>query len=373
MRVPLPLRLSPILCQTFLLWSAEISPSVAAPQKMIIDTDFNTIDDDGQVLVMAAQLQAMGALDILGLTIPTGNQWRDQEVSDALKAVERLGIRNRVTVHPGAQYPLLHDYQAYLHETKLRSGSNYVGAYANPPAEPSQIVPPPDGFATQTQASPVDAVDFLIQSAHRYPHEITLLAIGPLTNVALAIRKGAAIVPLFKRLVIMGGQIDVGGNAFNDAAEFNWWMDPEAAQIVLRSGIPLHVVPLDCTNTVPLTKQIYDRVVNTPNPTIITKIYEKHWAPFFGTKPPPYVPYIYDTVALAYAYDPTFAKETEDRWIEINTSFGGDYGRAIGFRRNSPTGHLAQSVVIKSIDNPRFYDFYVDLLTRPVPVPQKGQ
>jgi hypothetical protein len=69
----------------------------AAPQKIIIDTDFNTIGDDGQVLVMAAQLQAAGALDILGLTVLTGNAWRDQEISDALKAVERLGIEWKIT------------------------------------------------------------------------------------------------------------------------------------------------------------------------------------------------------------------------------------------------------------------------------------
>ena len=64
----------------------------ASPPKVIIDTDFNTMGDDGQVAVMAAQLYAQGAIDLLGFTIPTGNQWRDQEVSDCLKTVERMGI-----------------------------------------------------------------------------------------------------------------------------------------------------------------------------------------------------------------------------------------------------------------------------------------
>jgi inosine-uridine nucleoside N-ribohydrolase len=66
-----------------------------------------TIGDDGQVAVMAAQLYAQGAIDLLGFTVLSGNQWRDQEVSDCLKAVERLGIEHRVKVHAGAQYPLL--------------------------------------------------------------------------------------------------------------------------------------------------------------------------------------------------------------------------------------------------------------------------
>jgi inosine-uridine nucleoside N-ribohydrolase len=80
------------------------NPPTVVP-KVIIDTDFNTMGDDGQVGVLAAQLYAQGAIDLLGFTIPTGNQWRDQEVSDCLKAVERMGIQSRVHVYIGAQYP----------------------------------------------------------------------------------------------------------------------------------------------------------------------------------------------------------------------------------------------------------------------------
>ncbi len=340
----------------------------AAPQKIIIDTDFNTIGDDGQVLVMAAQLQAAGALDILGLTIPTGNQWRDQEVSDALKAVERLGIEHKVRIHPGTQYPLLHDYKSYLYEKAIFTGSDYVGAYASAPPTPSQIVPPPDGLATHTRPSSVNAVDFIIRTVHKYPHEVTLLTIGPLTNVAIAMREDPSIVPLIKRIVFMGGQIDVAGNAFNDVGEFNWWMDPEAVQVVLRADVPHFIVPLDCTNTVPLTKAVYDRIANTPHPTIVTELYKQNFAPFFGSGPAPFVPYIYDTIALTYSYDPTFATESQNRWVDIDTSFGGDYGHAIGYFSNLQTDLLQKCLVIKTINNKRFYDFYVDLLTRPVPV-----
>src|SRR3981081_2554085 len=85
----------------------------STPPKVIIDTDFNTIGDDGQVAVMAAQLYAQGAIDLLGFTIVSGNQWRDQEVSDCLKAVERLGIERRVKVYVGAQYALLHDSNSF--------------------------------------------------------------------------------------------------------------------------------------------------------------------------------------------------------------------------------------------------------------------
>jgi inosine-uridine nucleoside N-ribohydrolase len=92
---------------------------LADPPKVIIDTDFNTIGDDGQVLAMAAQLYGQGAIDLLGLIIPSGHEWRDQEVAERLKAVERAGIEDRVKVYVGSQYPLLHDYDSYLYEVSL--------------------------------------------------------------------------------------------------------------------------------------------------------------------------------------------------------------------------------------------------------------
>jgi inosine-uridine nucleoside N-ribohydrolase len=156
------------------------SPLVRAqqpvPPKVITDTDFNTMFDDGQVAVTAAQLYSKGAIDLLGFTIASGNQWRDQEVSDCLKALERLGIEHTVKVYVGSQYPLLHNYQSYLYEQLLFGPPiDYVGAYAAPQPNPNQLVPPPDGFATHTKPAQEDAVDFMIKTIHRYPHEVTIL------------------------------------------------------------------------------------------------------------------------------------------------------------------------------------------------------
>ncbi len=212
----------PILRSILFCLSFGVLSCFADPPKVIIDTDFNTIGDDGQVAVMAAQLYAQGTIDLLGFTIPSGNQWRDQEVSDCLKAVERLGIENTVRVYVGAQYPLLHDYKSYLYEEQLFGKPiDYVGAYARPQPSPNQLVPPPDGFATHTKPAKQDAVDFIIETVHRHPHEVTILEIAPPTNMALAIRKDPTIVPLIKQIVTMAGQIFVPGNAYLNNAEFN--------------------------------------------------------------------------------------------------------------------------------------------------------
>ncbi len=357
------------------LWAADPTASTSAatassPPKVILDTDFNTIGDDGQVLVMASQLVAAGKLDLLGITLVSGNQWRDQEEVDALKAVERLGIDKRVPVYRGAVYPLLHDYKAYLYQNSLAPGYDYTGAYASPRPTHSQLKAPPDGFATHTRSVVGEgAVRFLIEEIHRYPHQISILAIGPLTNLALAFRADPTIIPQIKQIVFMGGQVDTIGNAYVDAGEFNWWFDAEAAQVVLRAEVPHTVVPLDVTNTVPLTKEIFDRVVNIPHPTIVTKLYKDEFGGFFGNKPPSYLPYIYDTIALSVLYDPSLIARDQSRYLDINTNeLSPDYGKVTGYYANLPFNLLQKCRVVFQIDKPRFLKLYEDLLTRPVPV-----
>jgi len=360
-----------ILRSILVCLSFGASSCFADPPKVIIDTDFNTISDDGQVAVMAAQLYAQGTIDLLGFTIASGNQWRDQEVSDCLKAVERLGIEHLVRVHVGSQYPFLHDYKDYLHEEQ-RFGPpiDYVGAYASPQPSPNQIVPPPDGFATHTKPSKIDAVDFIIEAVHRFPNEITILEIAPPTNLAMAIRKDPTIVPLIKQIVTMAGQIYVPGNAYLDNAEFNWWFDPDATQVVLRAAVPHFIIPLDCTNNIPLTKEVYERVAQHQPQTIITQLYAQAYAPFFGSGPPPYPLFIWDTNALAYFVHPEFAAVTQGLWIDIHNTFDPDYGKSIPYTSDPfpAIGLLQKSTVIFAINTAAFYAFYVDLLTRPVPV-----
>ncbi|KAK7214383.1 hypothetical protein V2G26_002386 [Clonostachys chloroleuca] len=326
--------------------------------KVIIDTDFNTIGDDGQVLAMAAQMHASEDIHLLGLTIVTGNQWLHQEVSDCLKAVERVGLEKQVGVYVGAETPLLHDFSSFqLEQILFGNATAYVGAYLS---APKPLVPPPDGFATNTVPREQHAIDFIIESVHRYPGEVTLLAIGPLTNIALAIRKDPAIVPLIKQIVIMGGQIYAPGNSYIGAGETNWWFDPEATRIVLRANVCRKIVPLDVTNTVVMTEELYDTIADYEPATPITKLFAgiERWS------------YVYDTVALASLYDQSLDLDVRDLYVDVNSDFNATYGKSLVWNTNPYPGidvYSASSVVFK-VDNDRFFDLYVDLLTRPVPV-----
>ena len=233
--------------------------SLQAAEKVIFDTDFNVLNDDGQAFIMLAQLHAQKRIDLLGMTLVSGNAWVDQEQVDALKAVERMGVENEIGVYTGAAYPLLHDFASYEQEKAL-FGSGWPGAFKNPrPTAASQLVAPPDGLATHTTLRSESAVQFIVDSVKKNPHEVTILAVGPLTNIALAIRSAPEIVPLIKRIVYMGGAIEIPGNT-TPAAEFNWWFDPEAAKIVLRSPIEHVIFPNDVCENVIFDASVYKRI-----------------------------------------------------------------------------------------------------------------
>lgn len=346
-----------------------------APQKIIIDADYNTMSDDGQLGVMAAQLQAEGRLEVMGITVVSGNQWLGQGVADALKSVERLGVNDRIGVYAGETYALSHDWPTI--EQELAAGAandGYYGAWSASLTEPTddQLVAPPDGFALITEAKTQSAVDFIIETVKAHPHQITILAIGPLTNIAKAMQKAPEIVPLIQRIIYMGGAVHVAGNT-TKTAEFNWWFDPEAAQYVVRQPVPQVVVPLDVTDTVLIDKTNYDRVAHAATPTIVTAIYRKIMGPGFNgigfEGDPDYLLNVWDTLTIAYLMDPAYATETSEEYVDVvNQPGAANNGQSIGYDAPPAGVPLQKMTVVKRFDNDRFFEFYVDLLTRPVPV-----
>lgn len=340
--------------------------ATAAPEKVILDTDFTTIGDDGKVGVMAAQLHAAKLIELLGITVVAGNGWLNQEVADALKAVERLGIAETVGVYAGARYPLVHDYRTMAQERAMWGvGGSW---YRRPEPADTELVAPLDGFATTARLQKQHAVNFIIDTIRKYPHEVSLLVIGPMTNIALAIRMSPDIVPLIKRIVFMAGAFEVPGNT-TPAAEMNVWYDAEAARAVVRQPIDQAFIPLDVTNTVAMNKDIFDRITRDPS-SIIAKLLLNSGFARTVQQNPKASSYIYDTLALAYLVDPSYATDVADMWVDVDITWGPSYGRTLGYRENqTPTAnYLRKCKVVRRFDNERFFELYVDLLTRPVPV-----
>jgi hypothetical protein len=194
------------------------SPGATA-QKIIIDSDYNTMSDDGQLGVMAAQLQASGKVQVMGISVVSGNQWLKQGVADALMSVERLGVgepHRRLRRAPTTRFN--HTYADIQAEMAAGAGGDgYLGAWSGPePKTDADLKPSPDGFATHTTLQRKSAVDFIVDTVKANPNEIVILAIGPLTNIALAVKQNPEIVPLIKKIIYMGGAVDVAGQHHQD-------------------------------------------------------------------------------------------------------------------------------------------------------------
>jgi inosine-uridine nucleoside N-ribohydrolase len=202
------------------LFLSVLLPSLqAAPRKIIIDTDPGT--DDAMALMLAL---SSPEVDVRAITVVPGNVTAQQGLENALRMVS-LANRCDIPIAAGAQHPLFQK----LITAEFWHGKNGL----------ANIELPPGKCRVDGRFGP----DLIIQMVHASPHELTLVPVGPLTNIALAVLKDPSIVPLVKEVILMGGSIS-GGNV-NAAAEANIYNDPEAAQIVFQAGWPLTMVGLD--------------------------------------------------------------------------------------------------------------------------------
>ena len=228
---------SAILLGILMVSAAPAWGAPNAARKVIIDTDPGA--DDAMAILLALNSPE---LDVKALTVVAGNVVVERGLENALKLVSLAG-RCDIPVAVGAARPLVQKLTTaeYFH------GKNGLGDVELPPPA--------------CQADARFAPDLIIELIHQHPHGITLVPVGPLTNIALAIAKDPAIVPLVKEVVLMGGGIS-GGNA-TAAAEANIYNDPEAAQAVFEAGWPLTMVGLNVTEKTLFTRADLEQLAKT--------------------------------------------------------------------------------------------------------------
>lgn len=200
------------------------------PRKIIIDTDPG--QDDAIAILLAF---ASPEIDVLGLTAVAGNVPLALTQKNARIICELAG-RGDVPVYAGCDRPLVR---------KLVTAEHVHGKTGlDGPAMPDPVMPLAEGHG----------VDFIIETLRREAaHTVTLCPLGPLTNIAEAFRRAPDVIGRVQQIVLMGGAYFEVGN-ITPAAEFNIYVDPEAADIVFRSGVPIVVMPLDVTHKVLTTR-----------------------------------------------------------------------------------------------------------------------
>lgn len=212
-----------------------------APLPVLLDTDPG-IDDALAILLAVASPE----IDLRGVTVTGGNCSLDDGWHNARNVLALAGA-HAVPVYAGAPFPLLRP-PFTAPETHGLSGLGY----AQPPR-------------SQAAVATVHAVDVIVDEITTHAGELALVPVAPLTNVALALRKVPTIAQQVGQVVIMGGAVRVDGNT-TSLAEFNFFVDPHAAHIVMHSGMPMTLVPWDITKDVMLYQHHIDRLLAIDSP-----------------------------------------------------------------------------------------------------------
>jgi inosine-uridine nucleoside N-ribohydrolase len=279
-----------------------------SPRRVIIDTDPGT--DDAMAIILALNSPEF---KVEALTVVPGNVEAWQGLENALKIVS-LANRCDVLVAGGAQHPL---------NQKLITAQYWHGKNGL-----ANIELPPSKCKADARFGP----DLIIELVHKYPHEITLIPVGPLTNIALAVSKDPSIVGLVKDIVIMGGSI-TGGNV-NGAAEANIYNDPEAAQIVFTAGWMVTMVGSDVSERTLMTRKEVKELQSTHGPEndFISGIADFYLA---RSEQNGYsAAAMYDPLAVGIALDPTLGT-LKEMHVDVETKGEFTRGETVANRMGS--------------------------------------
>ena len=357
-----------------MLLALVLEPAMAEKRLVLIDQDGSGPGGSNQ-MAMLALLQAP-QVEVLGITIVTGNAWRDEEVEHTLRMLELTGHAN-VPVARGAVFPLVRSQQETQLAAALNGGVTWLGAWGQGPmtlvegaqgvvpvaadgsAHPPYEIPPlPEGTPA---LKPVDedAAHFLIRQVRAHPHQVTIYAAGPLTNIALAVSIDPDLASLTRGIVLMGGslnpQTDDPEFATSPRHEFNFWFDPEAAHIVLRADWPrIDVTTVDVSIKAPFTEKMLAEISSSQTPAA------RYIAAWSRDRY-----YLWDELAACAWMDPSLITREKNVYMDVDLSRGPTYGDTLTWteKLKPATGvHLVHAQV--DLDLERFQRTFVDLMTQ---------
>jgi len=337
--------------------------SAESKRKVIIDQDAlgpaGTDQNAILVFIQSPEVQP------LGITVVSGDGWRDEEVAHTLRMLEIVG-RTDIPVVPGAVFPLVNSKERAENWEKQYGKIYYMGAWhASYPGwawhDPFVVPELKEGNPT-LKASSEDAAHFLVRMVRQFPHEVTIYAGGPLTDLALAMALDPQFPELARELVVMGGSINPRTDdrefIHSPQREFNFWWDPEATHMVLH-GRWARIV---CT-TVDIS------VKTRLTPDLIGEIGKGH------TPVAQYVSrytragsYMWDELAAAAWIDPSIITKEETLFMDGEIDHGAGYGNTLNWVPGMNPGLGEQLVhVQQDLDTQKLYRLFVRLMTGPTP------
>jgi len=308
----------------------------SAEQKLIIDTDPG--HDDAMALMLACASENLG---ILAVTTVCGNSTIENTTRNARYMLDFIG-RNDVPVYSGADKPL-------IKELRTATVHGQSGLEGIDPTNESNLTG--------------DAVERMLEVIKGNPGEVTLVALGPLTNVAQAIEADPSTMGKLKQIVAMGGAIDVPGN-MNRVAEFNVFVDPDAADTVMRFPVPKTLVPLDACNRIRMQLEDFQAISDTRNRELLLRMVEpyiKNVGDNLGMQGAP----MYDPLTIFYLLQPEDCTVTA-RHVLVETDGKVTRGMTVVDNRDVPDGEEPNVTVVNCIDPEAFISRFVRALSAPL-------
>ncbi len=313
------------------------------------------------LLIQSPQVEA------LGITVVSGNQWRDEEVARTLRLLEIIG-RTDIPVVPGAVFPMVRRREESQLWQERYGKVAFAGAWDDRWWHEPFVIPSLAEGQPKIKPADEDAAHFLIRMVHKYPHEVTIYEGGPMTNLALAISIDPEFPSLAEGLVFMGGsvspQTDDPEFVNNPRHEFNFWFDPEAAQIVLRAPWKKIVcTPVDISIKTRLTPEMIKQIdaSGTPLAHYVARFYQSGQG---GT-------YMWDELAAAAWIDPTLITKPETRYMSVDLNRGAGYGNTLTWtERDKPKTGVQPVEIQVNLDAEKFYRMFVGLMTAATPPAQ---
>ena len=338
-------------------FASPAKPPVAkAPEKtpIILDTDMVDLFDDGVALIM---LEKSPKVDIKGVTIVLGNSWGEDGTASAIRHLEGLG-RTDIPVVVGVNRPTRPGRMENIMEERKNFGyghETYMGSCSYP--EPASWQ---ESYRSRYKSEPTvtpakeEAADFIIRTIKENPHKITVVEIGTNGNLAKALEKDPSIASLSKEIVYMAGAFLHAGNT-TPTAEFNVWLDPEAAKKVYRADWPKQTFfPLDVCENEPINyKNFRDLEKRIKNP-VFKDMWERHYMTALFRENKNHKNFVWDVLAAAYVLDPTIVTDEVYMPIDVNDTYSISYGQTVAFPGTPPPG-TKKAHIVQKIDRKKFW------------------
>lgn len=344
-----------------LLWG--VAGSLQAQDQRMIIFDQDAQGPGGTDSLSLLLLLQSPDTNVLGVTVVTGDGWRDEEVAHALRLLELLG-RTDIPVVPGATYPLVRTKDWTLQWEKTFGTFTYLGAFSQRPNShgPFEVPPLREGNPS-TKAADEDAAHFLVRTVRAHPHLVTIYAGGPLTNIALALSLDPEFAELTNGLVMMGTAIapktDLPEFATDPRHEFNVWFDPEATHVVLRAHWPsVQITTVDVSIETNFTQGMFDEISSVQQPA--AQYIARYSHPGRGP--------MWDELTAASWIDPSMITNIKKTYMDINLDRGAGYGDILIWNDKAKPDSDVQIVNAQmDVDVKKFQQLFVKLMSGPTP------